>query len=742
MDNSLQEIAGSFTFAGMKRITFFAAALLPALMLAPMSAQASGTTSCDAGICQTTFNYTGATQYFEIPEGITQIQFDVQGASGGRGGAGGRVTGTLSNLPQILVIEIGGAGAFGTVVAGGYNGGGAAGGSRANEGAGGGASDIRLATELESRIVIAGGGGGAGGYSGGAGGQGGGLAGGAGGDGQGTGGKGGTDLEGGSAGQNNGPGLEPTAGALGIGGAGGFGQIAGGGGGGGGYFGGGGGGGDNDDTGFDGGGGGGGSSFADAELTSNVSHQSGFRFGNGRIILTYQFPLIIESFTGFRNAANEITFDVLANTYISDFTSDDLEFVGPSCQIFRITVNLMTANIKLRNCPHGSIQLVLKADSIGSSLRGPATPVSVTVFNDKQGPEFQFLDESLITSQSEVIVHYQISDDLVLTTADLFQINGCQKEIVETGLRLFGCVEGQHTLSFAQNSLSDSWGNLGPAQSQVWVLTIDQTGPSVEFLEVQISGQGDFVYQTSLSYSEPIYFDQAAVLFESDQDCQATSAETSFSASCGYAVGSWSLDTGQVYDALGNPGSQGVISANFSNPAPVIEPELPIEIEAEPEPQTEVEPTQEPTQQPILAEPRPQPAPEPEVPESPEPTPEPAVEPVTESELLPVEVVESVDSAEPIQPKILVLTQSASVPNATATEPVELEIETGGENIQIEPVAPALSSDPPLTVELALGPEPQSQEPQTLDWLWWSLGASVLVGLGAGLFGYRKMMVR
>ncbi len=119
-----------------------------------------------------TFEFTGSTQMFIVPEGITDITIDAYGAQGNSnvqgivGGLGGYATGSLSvNEGDTLYIEVGGGGIVSTT--GGYNGGGNAGLSTciaAQAGGGGGASDVRYVNgDLNSRIIIAAGGGGAGG---------------------------------------------------------------------------------------------------------------------------------------------------------------------------------------------------------------------------------------------------------------------------------------------------------------------------------------------------------------------------------------------------------------------------------------------------------------------------------------------------------------------------------------------------------------------------------------------------
>lgn len=109
------------------------------------------------------FSYTGSTQTWTVPAGITSITFTVTGASGGKsnGGLGASISGTMTVTPgstlQINVGQIGQTSSSGATATA-FNGGGL--GSRFSSG-GGGASDIRNgAYGLSDRLVVAGGGGG------------------------------------------------------------------------------------------------------------------------------------------------------------------------------------------------------------------------------------------------------------------------------------------------------------------------------------------------------------------------------------------------------------------------------------------------------------------------------------------------------------------------------------------------------------------------------------------------------
>jgi PKD repeat protein len=226
----------------------------------------------------TTFSYTGASQTYILPQGVSSLQLTVEGAQGegmpgcGNGGFGGRVKSSISVNPgQTLYMNVGGQGSNSN---GGYNGGGnGASCTQIIGGGGGGASDIRInGNSLSNRVIVAAGGGGAGINCGNNSDHGGG----GGGDEGLSGfacnsqtlyvGLGGTQSSGGASLSAYG-----TSGSLGQGGNG---TCAYGGGGGGGYYGGGGG---------SFGGGGGGSSFVDGSIATSASTNSNVRSGHGQI---------------------------------------------------------------------------------------------------------------------------------------------------------------------------------------------------------------------------------------------------------------------------------------------------------------------------------------------------------------------------------------------------------------------------------------------------------------------------
>ena len=262
--------------------------LIGYFILSPFFAK-SQANSLKGGFQVVQFNYTGKSQEFIVPNGVSTLELELAGGSGGYAfmkkelygtfGLGGRTTAIYNVTPgQHFIINVGGKGEDGALTnsgAGGFNGG-AAGGLNENEyagGGGGGSSDIRMADgALNSRLIVAGGGGGAGKY--GAGGNGGGLQ-GTNGYGEGENAEGGGQTKGGLGGMYY-KSVFAENGSFGNGGSSSAGTT--GGGGGGGWYGGGGGA-------F--GDGAGGSSYADKSL-KNVQHAQGANEGNGYVIISYK----------------------------------------------------------------------------------------------------------------------------------------------------------------------------------------------------------------------------------------------------------------------------------------------------------------------------------------------------------------------------------------------------------------------------------------------------------------------
>ncbi len=227
-----------------------------------------------------TFNFTGGSQSWTVPNCATTITIDARGAQGGnnpsnQGGLGARMVGTFQATPgQVLTILVGGQGSPGANASG-WTGGG-----------GGGGTGVLQGNNI---LVIAGGGGGAGhtngGYAGtssqnGSNGYGAGSNGAYGGSNGANGGNNSNNSAGGGLGYNAGVPSQTTGyhnpGGWGCGGGGGGSHTNGhAGGGGGGYSGGG--------AAWNGGGGGGGS----INNGTNPSNSSGFQTGHGQVIISY-----------------------------------------------------------------------------------------------------------------------------------------------------------------------------------------------------------------------------------------------------------------------------------------------------------------------------------------------------------------------------------------------------------------------------------------------------------------------
>lgn len=118
----------------------------------------------DSACIDAIYTYTGSTQNYVVPLGVTSLRITAVGAQGGpstgggTGGLGAQVSTVLAVTPtEVLEVNVGGVGA---VTLGGWNGGGDGGTGYA--GGGGGASDVRQGgSTLADRVITAAGGGGA-----------------------------------------------------------------------------------------------------------------------------------------------------------------------------------------------------------------------------------------------------------------------------------------------------------------------------------------------------------------------------------------------------------------------------------------------------------------------------------------------------------------------------------------------------------------------------------------------------
>ena len=94
------------------------------LAVIPVTASQAPTPVCAEGICTLTVPYSGSYLIWQPPQGIEFLNFEIYGAQGGKsGGLGAKLAGQLVGIPSELYLFVGGAGARGANLPGGFNGG-------------------------------------------------------------------------------------------------------------------------------------------------------------------------------------------------------------------------------------------------------------------------------------------------------------------------------------------------------------------------------------------------------------------------------------------------------------------------------------------------------------------------------------------------------------------------------------------------------------------------------------------
>jgi hypothetical protein len=461
--------------------------------LGVIPASANYVESCYEQNCTIWFSHTGEIQQWKPPINARNMTFQVSGAQGGKsGGQGGRVTGTLSQIPPTLYIAVGGSGITGASAAGGFNGGGQAGAGSNNEGSGGGSSDIRLGTNVESRIVVAGGGGGRGAGITPTPSPGGGLIAAAGKDGQGQGGGGGSQTTGGSGGLANGAGSSGSAGSLLTGGTGGASNLYGGGGGGGGYYGGGGGGSDSDSSGNDAGAGGGGSSFSDPLYTSNITHFTGVKSGHGLVMIEYQLVPLFQSIktqTQLTNSSS-IDFQIELSDPFSNFSASHIEIVGDpdTCQQGTLSGTGASYVYTATDCVDGQVGISIPENSISEQgYSGPdTTHSSEIVVVDRTAPQIVEITQNnseLTIPITESVLQPEVDSYSFTSSNESCQVESLAASNDQTWLAtLVGCEETSFSFTIVSHSISDLAGNTGPAKDTSFavVVAVPEAAPAPE----------------------------------------------------------------------------------------------------------------------------------------------------------------------------------------------------------------------------------------------------------------------
>jgi len=578
-----------FSFWGMKNRIAIA---LVALLLGNLPALPSHAEVCEGNACSITFDFTGEIAQFNVPLGVSSIDFEVIGASGGRGGLGGKVTGTLSNLPDTIYVVVGGAGAIGSQAPGGYNGGGQSGGYRTNEGSGGGASDIRLDLGLDSRIVVAGGGGGAGGFSGAPGGAGGELVAASGQSGQGGGGGGGTQSSGGDPGASNG-GSVATAGSFGVGGIGGISANAGGGGGGGGWYGGGGGGSDDDNCCSDGGGGGGGSSYTDSMYVAEPVHEPGVQQGSGSVTLFYTKSLLITEFSGAQVDAQTAEFH-LALSLPTALDLAQFDVAGLSCDEQILQEGPSGYQVIATGCSDGAQTLRIAAGALDGTV--PQEEVALTIDFDATAPEFAWQPAVINHQAATASIDFSLLDGQLLPE-DLLVLGCAIVEIHNQQILLSECADASSSVTVPAFTFTDAWGNSAPIADLTQALSFDFVPPTLTVSEPVIDS-ATAQHSFELNFSEPSSFDVSRISVAADGDCsfevEASSSLALVSGNCGFGDVTYTISSGSLRDEAGNLGPGEDLILNVEIPKPIVEqpvigyPDAPLDAS----PSAELQPTE------------------------------------------------------------------------------------------------------------------------------------------------------
>jgi len=475
---------------------------------------------------------------FVVPAGVTQMPFDVRGASGaaatstsanaGTGGLGGRVTGVLSVTPgETLQVYAARAGSSATTngplnAVGGWNGGGGVTPGAAGDfgGGGGGASDIRVdggaaltgASGSDPRLVAAGGGGG-GGY-GSPGGPGGLTTAAPGGPGASGNGGGGTPNAGGAAG-----GGAATAGTFGTGGNG-VGHTQGGGGGGAGWFGGGGG---------YLGAGGGGSSYASASRASSVQHAAGVNSGDGAINISYVRGTNVLALTPSSTTVNgtSLTYAITFDGNVSGLTASSFSLSGTATGWSVQSVTGLGANYTVTvgvgsgTVTDGTLLLRLKGSSATDAFGGPApgaafNAASVTI--DRTAPAVASVTPVGATTTNASSVAYTVTFSEPVSGFDASDVTSTGAATGWTVASVVAAGGNAYTVTFdgssgtdgtivpriTANGAADVAGNTGPPTAFAGdTVTVDRVTPTVQSFTATTPTRASSIAYT-LTFSEPV----------------------------------------------------------------------------------------------------------------------------------------------------------------------------------------------------------------------------------------------
>ena len=729
----INAIIASLTLAGLGQVVY---------------QESQAATICEDGVCEVVFTHTDSVQTFEVPDTVTELEFEVYGAQGGSsGGRGGFVSGVITNLPETITVMVGGEGVRGANKDGGFNGGGFSGGRDGSPGSGGGASDLRFGTALADRVVVAGGGGGFGGPVGGSGGAGGGLSADDGSAGQGGAGAGGDQLSGGAGGRSNSGNTNGASGRLGVGGEGGYTFSGyGGGGGGAGYFGGGGGGADTDTCCLDAGGGGGGSSFADPNHTSSVTFQPGTRAGNGLIILRYQQLATVTDFSYEQVAPSSVEVTLSFDSVVESVDLDD--FVITGCGFSELSSASTTHLLSLDDCL-STPSVEIPQQTMGANLNLPTTTLTLPMALDQTAPE-------LVISSPDAIATRDFAIGLETDETGVFDFEGivvtdCEfvssTEGVVATLSFTECTEGDVGITLPVTLVSDSVGNQSLAEPKELVIGIDLTVPTLEFKETQIEQVEEPTVEMK-STTEVVFSEVSAsfeqFIFEGDESCVVSTEQTEagillITNGCSSGEISWTLPAESLEDSVGNLGPIDSMTTQITIPEVVIQVPQPSPA-PQPAPVAPPVPVIQPAPAPIAVVPAPSPEPEPALTPEPElaPEPEPEPEPVSVEEI-PQEVEPETDQETTREPEVESdVANTLEIENRQNTEQLQENPQAQVENDNDEQPTPAVVEQPrePETVAVSnpeLNQASESSEQQAVNPWAIAIAAFLVLGLLVGV---------
>jgi hypothetical protein len=250
-----------------------------------------------------------------------------------------------------------------------------------------------------------------------------------------------------------------------------------------------------------------------------------------------------------------IVLSLEASEEIAGLSAEDFLLSNPSCQVVELEIDGNSATASITECESGEVSVTLSAFSFGLQEQGPAEDVFALTTFDGDGPSFAFTTVPFTTSESRASVGFEISDQLSLI-AENFQVDGCEVwQVVEESLELENCETGEVAVRLAANSLTDSWGNQGPLEDVTFEFLVDQISPTANWREAIITGDGPFVYRSTLQFSEPVVISEGALNIATNVPCASSSTieerAISVEVECGYAEMTWTFTPG-AQDLYGN----------------------------------------------------------------------------------------------------------------------------------------------------------------------------------------------